>query len=76
MRGATLDASSLRFGPIMTALVARLCLLPAALSTGVGSDTQKPFAIVAVAGLISRLFLGGVVSSCCRTSLPAKPLQG
>jgi cobalt-zinc-cadmium resistance protein CzcA len=30
-------------------------LLPAALSTGIGSDTQKPFAIVIVAGLISRL---------------------
>jgi heavy metal efflux system protein len=43
---------------MMTALVACLGLLPAAMSTGVGSDTQKPFAIVIVAGLISRLFLG------------------
>src|SRR2546429_786098 len=32
------------------------------LSTGVGSDTQKPFAIVVVAGLISRLFLGFFVN--------------
>ena len=46
----------LRLRPIMmTALVACLGLLPAALSTGIGSDTQKPFAIVIVAGLISRL---------------------
>ena len=37
-------------------------LLPAALSTGIGSDTQKPFAIVIVAGLVSRLFLGFFVN--------------
>jgi cobalt-zinc-cadmium resistance protein CzcA len=59
IREATRDASLLRLRPIMmTALVACLGLLPAAMSTGVGSDTQKPFAIVVVAGLISRLFLG------------------
>ena len=33
-----------------------------ALSTGIGSDTQKPFAIVIVAGLISRLFIGFFVN--------------
>ncbi len=56
---ATREASLLRLRPIMmTALVACLGLLPAALSTGIGSDTQKPFAIVIVAGLISRLFIG------------------
>ena len=43
-------------------LVACLGLLPAALSTGIGSDTQKPFAIVIVAGLISRLFIGFFVN--------------
>jgi cobalt-zinc-cadmium resistance protein CzcA len=63
IRTATLDASLLRLRPIMmTALVACLGLLPAALSTGIGSDTQKPFAIVIVAGLISRLFLGFFVN--------------
>jgi heavy metal efflux system protein len=63
IREATLGASLLRLRPIMmTALVACLGLLPAALSTGVGSDTQKPFAIVVVAGLISRLFLGFFVN--------------
>ena len=56
---ATREAALLRLRPIMmTALVACLGLLPAALSTGIGSDTQKPFAIVVVAGLISRLLLG------------------
>ncbi len=58
IRTATQQAALLRLRPIMmTALVACLGLLPAALSTGIGSDTQKPFAIVIVAGLISRLFL-------------------
>jgi cobalt-zinc-cadmium resistance protein CzcA len=56
IRTATREAALMRLRPIMmTALVACLGLLPAALSTGVGSDTQKPFAIVIVAGLISRL---------------------
>jgi cobalt-zinc-cadmium resistance protein CzcA len=55
---ATLEASVLRLRPIaMTALVACLGLLPAAMSTGIGSDSQKPFAIVIVGGMISRLFL-------------------
>jgi cobalt-zinc-cadmium resistance protein CzcA len=63
IRRATFDASLVRFRPIMmTALVACLGLLPAALSTGIGSDSQKPFAIVIVAGLVSRLFLGRIVS--------------
>jgi heavy metal efflux system protein len=60
---ATREASLLRLRPIMmTALVACLGLLPAALSTGIGSDTQKPFAIVIVSGLISRLLLGFFVN--------------
>ncbi len=60
---ATREASLLRLRPIMmTALVACLGLLPAALATGIGSDTQKPFAIVIVAGLISRLFIGFFVN--------------
>jgi heavy metal efflux system protein len=63
IRDATHQAALLRLRPIMmTALVACLGLLPAALATGVGSDTQKPFAIVVVSGLISRLFLGFFVN--------------
>ncbi len=63
VRTATYRAALLRLRPIMmTALVACLGLLPAALSTSIGSDTQKPFAIVIVAGLVSRLFLGFFVS--------------
>jgi cobalt-zinc-cadmium resistance protein CzcA len=47
-----------RLRPIMmTALVAALGLLPAALATGVGTDSQKPFALVIVWGLITRLLI-------------------
>ncbi len=58
IKTATHEASLLRLRPIMmTALVACIGLLPAAMSTGIGSDSQKPFAIVIVGGLVSRLAL-------------------
>jgi cobalt-zinc-cadmium resistance protein CzcA len=48
----------LRLRPIMmTALVASIGLLPAAIATGVGTDSQKPFALVIVFGLITRLVI-------------------
>ncbi|HUX66968.1 MAG TPA: CusA/CzcA family heavy metal efflux RND transporter [Terriglobales bacterium] len=59
IEGATVEASVLRLRPILiTGLVACIGLLPAALSHGIGSDTQRPFAIVIVAGMISRIILG------------------
>jgi len=52
------EAALDRLRPIMmTALVAALGLLPAAVSTGVGSDSQRPFAMVIVGGLFSRLLI-------------------
>jgi heavy metal efflux system protein len=55
---AAREGAILRLRPIMmTALVAALGLLPAALATGVGTDTQKPFALVIVFGLITRLLI-------------------
>jgi cobalt-zinc-cadmium resistance protein CzcA len=55
---ATREAALLRLRPIMmTALVAALGLLPAAISTGIGSDSQRPFALVIVGGLFSRLLI-------------------
>ena len=55
---ATREAAMLRLRPIMmTALVAAFGLLPAALASGVGSDSQRPFALVIVGGLFSRLFI-------------------
>jgi cobalt-zinc-cadmium resistance protein CzcA len=59
IRTATREAALLRLRPIMmTALVACLGLLPAALSHGIGSDTQRPFARVIVGGLLGPIFLG------------------
>ena len=55
---AAVEGAVLRLRPIMmTMLVATLGLLPAALSHDIGSDSQRPFAIVIVGGLISDLIL-------------------
>lgn len=55
---ATLDAVSRRLRPVlMTAMLASLGLLPAAMSHAIGSDTQRPFAIVIIGGLISSTLL-------------------
>ncbi|MFD1817918.1 cobalt-zinc-cadmium resistance protein CzcA [Pseudarcicella hirudinis] len=52
------DGAKSRLRPvIMTALMASLGLLPAALSTGIGSETQKPLAIVVIGGLITATIL-------------------
>lgn len=42
---------------VMTALMAAIGLMPAAVSTGIGSETQKPLAIVVIGGLISSTIL-------------------
>jgi cobalt-zinc-cadmium resistance protein CzcA len=42
---------------LMTATVAALGLLPAALATGIGSDVQRPLATVVVGGLVSATLL-------------------
>jgi heavy metal efflux system protein len=63
VRGHSIEESAvegavLRLRPIMmTMLVATLGLLPAATSHGIGSDSQRPFAIVIVGGLIAALVL-------------------
>jgi len=55
---AAKEGASLRLRPIMmTMLVATLGLLPAAMSHDIGSDSQRPFAIVIVGGLLSALTL-------------------
>jgi cobalt-zinc-cadmium resistance protein CzcA len=55
---AAIEGAILRLRPIMmTMLVATLGLLPAALSHGIGSDSQRPFAIVIVGGLIADLVM-------------------
>lgn len=53
---AAIEGSVVRLRPIMmTMLVATLGLLPAALSHAIGSDSQRPFAIVIVGGLMANL---------------------
>jgi cobalt-zinc-cadmium resistance protein CzcA len=55
---SAVEGAVLRLRPIMmTMLVASLGLLPAALSRGIGSDSQRPFAIVIVGGLLAVLVL-------------------
>ena len=55
---AAIEGAVLRLRPIMmTMLVATLGLLPAAMSHGIGSDSQRPFAIVIVGGLVGALLI-------------------
>jgi cobalt-zinc-cadmium resistance protein CzcA len=55
---AAIEGAILRLRPIMmTMLVATLGLLPAAVSHGIGSDSQRPFAIVIVGGLVANLVM-------------------
>jgi Cu/Ag efflux pump CusA len=58
VREAIMEGAALRVRPVtMTCLTAILGLLPAALSTAIGSQTQRPLAIVVVGGMLSTLFL-------------------
>ena len=58
VESAAIEGAVLRLRPIMmTMLVATLGLLPASLSHGIGSDSQRPFAIVIVGGLMVDLIM-------------------
>jgi len=58
IKDSAVEGAVLRLRPIMmTMLVATLGLLPAATSHGIGSDSQRPFAIVIVGGLIGALVI-------------------
>ncbi len=58
LASAIREGAILRLRPIMmTALVAALGLVPVALATGVGTDSQRPFALVIVSGLFTRLLI-------------------
>ena len=59
---AAVEGAVLRLRPIMmTTLVATLGLLPAALSRGIGSDSQRPFAIVIVGGLMVAMLVNVIL---------------
>jgi cobalt-zinc-cadmium resistance protein CzcA len=62
VREAAKEGAALRLRPIMmTMIVATLGLLPAAMSHDIGSDSQRPFAIVIVGGLIVELFVSVIL---------------
>jgi cobalt-zinc-cadmium resistance protein CzcA len=62
VREAAKEGAQLRLRPIMmTMLVATLGLLPAAMSHDIGSDSQRPFAIVIVGGLIVELVVSVIL---------------
>ena len=53
-----MEGASLRVRPVlMTALLAALALLPAAISTAIGSEAQRPFALVIVGGMVTATIL-------------------
>ena len=59
---AAVEGAVLRLRPIvMTMLVATLGLMPAAVSHGIGSDSQRPFAIVIVGGLVADLIISVIL---------------
>jgi cobalt-zinc-cadmium resistance protein CzcA len=62
VREAAKEGAALRLRPIMmTMIVATLGLLPAAMSHDIGSDSQRPFAIVIVGGLIVELLVSVIL---------------
>ena len=79
---AALEASTTRLRPVlMTTLVAIMGLLPAALSHGIGSETQKPLAVVVIGGavllaIIARLVQCPILILAHRGSPPPPPVQG
>jgi len=58
LKDAIMEGAASRVRPmVMTALMALLGLLPMALSTGVGAETARPFAVVIIGGLITGTIL-------------------
>ena len=71
---AVIEGAVDRLRPIlMTALMAGLGLLPAALSTGIGSETQQPFACVIVGGIVSATLFMLVLLPLALLRMKSKP---
>jgi heavy metal efflux system protein len=60
---------------LMTGLLAMLGLLPMALSTGIGSETQKPLAVVVIGGLVSATLLTLIVLPVLYLALQRQPVR-
>jgi cobalt-zinc-cadmium resistance protein CzcA len=77
VREAVMRGAELRVRPVvMTSLTAALGLLPAALATSIGSQAQKPLAIVVVGGMLVTLFLTRYLMPVLYTIFPAPAGQG
>lgn len=73
---ALLDGAAERMRPVlMASLLALVGLLPMALSTGVGSETQRPFALVVVGGMLTTLFVTLFVLPAIYSFITPKHLQ-
>ena len=80
LQEAIVEGAVTRLRPVlMTAILASIGLVPAAISTGIGSDTQKPLAIVIIGGLISAtiltLFVLPVLYEVVARRLPQTPIE-
>ena len=80
LREAVIEGAVTRLRPVlMTAILASIGLIPAAISTGIGSDTQKPLAIVIIGGLMSAtlltLFVLPVLYALVVKPIPEKELD-
>ena len=72
-RDAIIQGAQARLRPVlMTALLASIGLIPAAISSGIGSDTQKPLAIAIIGGLVN-VFLGTLFVLPVLYELVARP---
>jgi cobalt-zinc-cadmium resistance protein CzcA len=75
MREAVIEGAKTRLRPVlMTALLATIGLVPAAISTGIGSDIQKPLAITIIGGLVADVLMGTLFILPVLYSLLAKPV--
>jgi len=59
LENAVIDGAASRLRPIlMTAMLATVGLIPAAISTGIGSDVQKPLAVAIIGGMVTDVLIG------------------
>ena len=74
VREAVMRGAELRVRPVvMTSLTAALGLLPAALANSIGSQAQKPLAIVVVGGMLVTLFLTQYLMPVLYSFFPGTP---
>ncbi len=77
VRASVMRGAELRVRPVvMTSLTAALGLLPAAMATSIGSQAQKPLAIVVVGAMLCTLFLTRYLMPVLYTFFPAPPGHG